>query len=249
MKVLVTVKRVVDYRAKIRITPDQKRIDCKNVKMSMNPFDEVAIEEARILKEKGIVKEIIAVSCGALQCEETLRTAMAMGADRGILVQDSGDIQPLGIAKLLKFIVKMENPKLVILGRQAIDDDACQTGQILASLLDWPQATFVRKVELFDNKVQVDRVTDDGTETIMLKLPAIITVELYLNQPRYLTLPSIMKAKKKTLSVLQACDLGVDILPRLETLKITRPPIREAGVTVPDVASLVDKLKNEAGVI
>lgn len=249
MKVLVPVKRVVDYNVKVRVKSDQTDVDIANVKMSMNPFDEIAIEEAMRLKEKGLATEVIAVSCGVVQCQETLRTAMAIGADRAMLVQTDVELQPLAVAKLLKAVVDKVQPELVILGKQAIDDDANQTGQMLAALLDWPQATFASKVEVGDGSVTVTREVDGGLETIALKLPAIVTTDLRLNEPRYVTLPNIMKAKKKTLDVVTPDDLGVDVAPRLKTLKVSEPPARKAGITVPDVAALVDKLKNEAKVI
>ena len=249
MKVLVPVKRVVDFNVKVRVKSDQSDVDIANVKMSMNPFDEIAVEEAMRLKEGGSVKEVVAVSCGVAQCQETLRTAMAIGADRSTLVQTDETLQPLAVAKLLKAVVDKEQPELVILGKQAIDDDANQTGQMLASLLGWPQATFASKVELADDSVQVTREVDGGLETIALKLPAIITTDLRLNEPRYVTLPNIMKAKKKPLETLTPGDLGVDVTPRLKTLKVTEPAERSAGIMVPDVATLVDKLKNEAKVV
>ncbi|KAG0777762.1 hypothetical protein G6F22_011652 [Rhizopus arrhizus] len=246
MKVLVPVKRVVDYNVKVRVKSDQTGVDIANVKMSMNPFDEIAVEEATRLKEKGAVAEVVAVSCGVAQCQETLRTAMAIGADRGVLVQTDAELQPLAVAKLLKALVDKEQPQLVILGKQAIDDDANQTGQMLAALLDWPQATFASKVELADGRVTVTREVDGGLETLTLKLPAIVTTDLRLNEPRYVTLPNIMKAKKKQLDTVTPQDLGVDPAPRLKTLKVSEPPARKAGIKVADVAALVDKLKNEA---
>lgn len=249
MKVLVPVKRVVDYNVKVRVKSDQSSVDIANVKMSMNPFDEIAVEEAMRLKEKSVATEVIAVSCGIAGCQETLRTAMAIGADRAILVQTDVELQPLAVAKLLKAVVDKEQPGLVILGKQAIDDDANQTGQMLAALLDWPQATFASKVEVSGDTVQVTREVDGGLETLSLKLPAIITTDLRLNEPRYVTLPNIMKAKKKPLETVAPADLGVDPTPRLKTLKVAEPPSRAAGVIVPDVAALVDKLKNEAKVI
>jgi electron transfer flavoprotein beta subunit len=249
MKVLVPVKRVVDYNVKVRVKSDQSGVDIANVKMSMNPFDEIAVEEAMRLKEKSVVTEVIAVSCGIAGCQETLRTAMAIGADRAVLVQTDVELQPLAVAKLLKAVVDKEQPGLVILGKQAIDDDANQTGQMLAALLDWPQATFASKVEVSGDTVQVTREVDGGLETLSLKLPAIITTDLRLNEPRYVTLPNIMKAKKKPLETVAPADLGVDPTPRLKTLKVAEPPSRAAGVIVPDVAALVDKLKNEAKVI
>ncbi len=249
MKVLVPVKRVVDYNVKVRVKSDQTGVDIANVKMSMNPFDEIAVEEAVRLKEKGVVSEIIAVSAGVAQCQETLRTAMAIGADRSILIETATELQPLAVAKLLKAVVDKEQPELVILGKQAIDDDANQTGQMLAALLDWPQATFASKLEIADGKATVTREVDGGLETIALSMPAIVTTDLRLNEPRYVTLPNIMKAKKKPLENLKPEDLGVDVEPRLKTLKVAEPPGRQAGIKVPDVATLVDKLKNEAKVI
>jgi electron transfer flavoprotein beta subunit len=249
MKVLVPVKRVVDFNVKVRVKSDGTGVDIANVKMSMNPFDEIAVEEAVRLKEKGVVTEVIAVSCGDAKCQETLRTAMAIGADRGILVETSEELQPLAVAKLLKALVDKEQPQLVILGKQAIDDDANQTGQMLAALADLPQATFASKVEVNGDKVNVTREVDGGLETIQLTLPAVITTDLRLNEPRYVTLPNIMKAKKKQLDTFKPEDLGVDVKPRLKTLKVSEPPKRGAGIKVPDVATLVDKLKNEAKVI
>ncbi|MFA7667843.1 MAG: electron transfer flavoprotein subunit beta/FixA family protein [Burkholderiaceae bacterium] len=249
MKVLVPVKRVVDYNVKVRVKSDHTGVDIANVKMSMNPFDEIAVEEATRLKEKSTVSEVVAVSCGVAQSQETLRTAMAIGADRGILVQTDVELQPLAVAKLLKALVDKEQPQLVILGKQAIDDDANQTGQMLAALLGWPQATFASKVEVDGDKVQVTREVDGGLETLSLSLPAIITTDLRLNEPRYVTLPNIMKAKKKPLENVTPEDLGVDVAPRLKTLKVAEPPARQAGIMVPDVATLVDKLKNEAKVV
>lgn len=249
MKVLVPVKRVVDYNVKVRVKSDGTGVDIANVKMSMNPFDEIAVEEAVRLKEKGVATEIIAVSCGDAKCQETLRTAMAIGADRGILVETTEELQPLAVAKLLKALVDKEQPQLVILGKQAIDDDANQTGQMLAALADLPQATFASKVEVAGDKVNVTREVDGGLETISLSLPAVITTDLRLNEPRYVTLPNIMKAKKKQLDTFKPEDLGVDVKPRLKTLKVSEPPKRGAGIKVPDVATLVDKLKNEAKVI
>ena len=249
MKVLVPVKRVVDYNVKVRVKSDGTGVDIANVKMSMNPFDEIAVEEAVRLKEKGVVTEIIAVSCGVTQCQETLRTAMAIGADRAILVETDVELQPLAVAKLLKALVDKEQPGLVILGKQAIDDDCNQTGQMLAALADLPQATFASKVELSGDSVTVAREVDGGFETLKLTLPAIITTDLRLNEPRYVTLPNIMKAKKKTLEVIKPDALGVDVTPRIKTLKVSEPPKRGAGVKVPDVATLVAKLKNEAKVI
>ncbi|ART51305.1 electron transporter RnfB [Acidovorax carolinensis] len=251
MKVLVPVKRVVDYNVKVRVKSDGTGVDTANVKMSMNPFDEIAVEEAVRLKEKGLVTEVIAVSCGVAQCQETLRTAMAIGADRAILVETPADLdlQPLAVAKLLKALVDKEQPGLIILGKQAIDDDANQTGQMLAALADLPQATFASKVELTADSVSVTREVDGGLETLALTLPAVITTDLRLNEPRYVTLPNIMKAKKKQLDTVKPEDLGVDVTPRLRTLKVTEPAKRGAGIKVADVAALVDKLKNEAKVI
>ena len=243
------VKRVIDYNVKVRVKSDASGVDIANVKMSMNPFDEIAVEEAVRLKEKGVVTEIIAISAGVAQVQETLRTALAIGADRAILIETAEDLQPLAVAKLLKSIVDKEQPQLIILGKQAIDDDANQTGQMLASLADLPQATFASKVEVKGDEVEVTREIDGGLETISLSLPAVITTDLRLNEPRYVTLPSIMKAKKKQLDTLRPEDLGVDVKPRLKTLKVCEPPRRGAGIKVPDVATLVDKLKNEAKVI
>lgn len=249
MKILVPVKRVVDYNVKVRVKPDQSGVDIANVKMSMNPFCEIAVEEAVRLKEKGLASEIVAVSAGVAQCQETLRNAMAIGADRGILIESDGELQPLAVAKLLKAVVEREQPRLVILGKQAIDDDANQTGQMLAALLGWGQATFASKVELTADNVTVTREVDGGLETVALKLPAIVTTDLRLNEPRYATLPNIMKAKKKPLDTVKPVDLGVDVTPRLTTLKVEEPPKRQGGVKVPDVATLIEKLKNEAKVI
>jgi electron transfer flavoprotein beta subunit len=249
MKVLVPVKRVVDYNVKVRVKSDGTGVDIANVKMSMNPFDEIAVEEAVRLKEKGVVTEVIAVSCGVTQCQETLRTAMAIGADRAILVETDADLQPLAIAKLLNALVAKEQPGLVILGKQAIDGDNNQTGQMLAALADLPQATFASKVEVAGDKVNVTREVDGGLETLSLSTPAIITTDLRLNEPRYVTLPNIMKAKKKQLDIVKPEDLGVDVAPRIKTLKVAEPAKRGAGVKVPDVATLVEKLKNEAKVI
>jgi electron transfer flavoprotein beta subunit len=249
MKVLVAVKRVVDYNVKVRVKSDNSGVDIANVKMSMNPFDEIAVEEAVRLKEKGLVTEVIAVSCGVTQCQETLRTAMAIGADRGILVETTEELQPLAVAKLLKALVDKEQPGLVILGKQAIDDDCNQTGQMLAALADMPQATFASKVELTADKASVTREVDGGLETLSVSLPAVITTDLRLNEPRYVTLPNIMKAKKKQLDVFKPEDLGVDVTPRIKTLKVMEPAKRSAGIKVPDVATLVDKLKNVAKVI
>ena len=249
MKALVAVKRVVDYNVKVRVKSDQTGVDIANVKMSMNPFDEIAVEEAVRLKEKGVITEIIAVSCGVAQCQETLRTAMAIGADRAILVETSQELQPLAVAKLLKALVDKEQPGLVFLGKQAIDDDCNQTGQMLAALADLPQATFANQVEVADGKASVTREVDGGLETLSITLPAVITADLRLNEPRYVTLPNIMKAKKKQLDIFKPEDLGVDVTPRIKTLKVTEPAKRSAGIMVPDVATLVDKLKNVSKVI
>ena len=249
MKVLVTVKRVVDYNVKVRVKSDGTGVDIANVKMSMNPFDEIAVEEAVRLKEKGVVTEIVAVSCGLTQCQETLRTAMAIGADRAILVECADDLQPLAVSKLLKALVDREQPGLVIVGKQAIDDDCNQTGQMLAALTGMAQATFANKVEIADGHAVVTREVDGGMETVRVKLPAVVTADLRLNEPRYVTLPNIMKAKKKSLEVIKPSDLGVDVAPRIRTLKVSEPPKRGAGIKVADVAALVDKLKNEAKVI
>jgi electron transfer flavoprotein beta subunit len=249
MKALVAVKRVVDYNVKVRVKSDGTGVDVGNVKMSMNPFDEIAVEEAVRLKEKGVLSEIVAVSCGVTQCQETLRTAMAIGADRAILVETTEELQPLAVAKLLKALVDKEQPGLVILGKQAIDDDCNQTGQMLAALCDLPQATFASKVEVTGEKARVTREVDGGLETLEVTLPTVITTDLRLNEPRYVTLPNIMKAKKKPLEMLKPADLGVDVTPRLKTLKVAEPPKRSAGIKVPDVATLVAKLKHEAKVI
>jgi len=249
MKVLVPVKRVVDYNVKVRVKSDGSGVDIANVKMSMNPFDEIALEEATRLKEAGKVTEVVAVSVGVAQCQETLRTGMAIGADRGILVETSVETEPLAVAKIMKALADKELPQLIILGKQAIDDDSNQTGQMLAALLGWPQATFASKVVLEDGKVTVTREVDGGLETVALSLPAIITTDLRLNEPRYVTLPNIMKAKKKPLETVKPEDLGVDVTPRLKTLKVTEPAKRSAGVKVPDVATLVQKLRTEAKVI
>ncbi|MGE5339485.1 MAG: electron transfer flavoprotein subunit beta/FixA family protein [Gemmatimonadota bacterium] len=246
MKVLVPVKRVVDYNVKVRVKSDQTGVDIANVKMSMNPFDEIAVEEAVRLKEAGVATEIVAVSCGVTQCQETLRTAMAIGADRSILVETDAELQPLAVAKILKALIDREKPALVLCGKQAIDDDANQTGQMLAALADLPQATFVSKLKIADGAATATREVDGGLETIALKLPAVVTVDLRLNEPRYVTLPNIMKAKKKPLETVKPADLGVDPAPRIKTLKVTDPPARKAGVKVADVATLVAKLKNEA---
>jgi electron transfer flavoprotein beta subunit len=249
MKILVPVKRVVDYNVKVRVKSDGSGVDIANVKMSMNPFDEIAVEEAVRLKEKGVATEVIAVSCGPTQSQETLRTAMAIGADRAILVETAEELQPLAVAKLLKAVVEKEQPQLVILGKQAIDDDCNQTGQMLAALLDLPQATFASKVEIADGQAIVTREVDGGNERLRIALPAVVTTDLRLNEPRYVTLPNIMKAKKKQMDIFKPADLGVDVKPHLKTLKVSEPPKRGAGVKVPDVATLVAKLKNEAKVI
>src|SRR5437764_8292178 len=249
MKILVPVKRVVDYNVKVRVKSDGSGVDIANVKMSMNPFDEIAVEEAVRLKEKGIATEVIAVSCGVQQCQETLRTAMAIGADRAILVLTDEELQPLAVAKLLKALVDKEQPGLVILGKQAIDDDCNQTGQMLAALADLPQATFASKVEIAEGQAKVTREVDGGLETLSVKLPAVITTDLRLNEPRYVTLPNIMKAKKKALETLKPEALGVDVSPRLATLKVVEPPKRKAGVKLPDARALLEKLRNEAKVL
>ena len=249
MKVLVAVKRVVDYNVKVRVKSDGTGVDIANVKMSMNPFDEIAVEEAVRLKEKGIVTEIVAVSCGVSPCQETLRTAMAIGADRGILVETDAELQPLAVAKILKALVDKEQPGLVILGKQAIDDDCNQTGQMLAALADLPQATFASKVEVADGRAVVTREVDGGLETVSVALPAVLTTDLRLNEPRYVTLPNIMKAKKKPLETVKPDALGVDVAPRIKTLQVAEPAKRSAGIKVADVATLVAKLKNEAKVI
>ena len=249
MKVLVPIKRVVDYNVKVRVKADGSGVETANVKMSMNPFDEIAVEEAVRLKEAGVVKEILVVSCGTAASQETLRTALALGADRAILVEANAELEPLAVAKLLKAIVAKENPNFAILGKQAIDDDCNQTGQMLSALLGWSQATFASKVKIADGKAEVTREVDGGLETISVKLPAVITADLRLNEPRYVTLPNIMKAKKKPLETLKADALGVDVSPRLATLKVDEPPKRKAGVKVPDAKTLVEKLRNEAKVI
>ncbi len=254
MKILVPVKRVVDYNVKIRVKADQSGIELANVKMSMNPFDEIAIEEATRLKEKGIAKEIVAVSIGPAQAQDTIRTAMAIGADRGILVQveqpiDLGGVEPLGVAKILKALVDKEQPNLIIMGKQSIDDDSNQTGQILAALLGWPQATFASKVELSETSAKVTREIDGGLETVEVKLPAIITTDLRLNEPRYAALPNIMKAKSKPLTIMKPDELGVDLSPRLKIVNVSEPAKRQGGAKVADVDTLINKLKNEARVI
>jgi len=249
MKILVAVKRVVDYNVKIRVKSDQSGVDTANVKMSMNPFDEIAVEEAIRLKEGGIASEIVVFSAGSQQCQETLRTALAIGADRAILVETDVDLQPLAVAKLLQAVCAKERPELIILGKQAIDDDSNQTGQMLAALMDIPQATFASKVAFADGTLHVTREVDGGLETISMGLPAVITTDLRLNEPRYVTLPNIMKAKKKELEIMKPESLGVDVTPHLKTIKVEEPPKRTAGILVADVAALVDKLKNEAKVI
>ena len=249
MKILVAVKRVVDYNVKVRVKSDNSGVDIANVKMSMNPFDEIAVEEAVRLKEAGVATEVVAVSAGVTQCQETLRTALAIGADRAVLVETDADLQPLAVAKILKALAEKEQAQVIILGKQAIDDDSNQTGQMLASLMDIPQATFASKVVVADGKATVTREVDGGLETIALNLPAVITTDLRLNEPRYVTLPNIMKAKKKTIDIVKPEELGVDIAPRLKTIKVEEPPKRSAGVMVADVAALVEKLKNEAKVI
>ncbi len=249
MKVLVPVKRVVDYNVKVRVKSDGSGVETANVKMSMNPFDEIAVEEAVRLKEAGVVKEILVVSCGTAASQETLRTALALGADRAILVETDVELQPLAVAKLLKAVVQKENPNFAILGKQAIDDDCNQTGQMLSALLGWSQATFASKVKIADGKAEVTREVDGGLETISVKLPTVISADLRLNEPRYVTLPNIMKAKKKPLEVVKPEALGVDVSPRLATLKVEEPPKRKAGVKVADAKTLVEKLRNEAKVI
>jgi len=249
MKLLIPVKRVIDYNVKVRVKSDGTGVETSNVKMSMNPFDEIAVEEAVRLKEAGKAEEVVAVSLGVAQCQETIRTALAMGADRGIHVASDLDFEPLAVAKLLKALVERESPELVILGKQAIDDDSNQTGQMLAALLGWSQATFASEIELGDRTAKVTREIDGGLETIDINLPAIVTTDLRLNEPRYASLPNIMKAKKKPIDELTPDELGVDVAPRLETLKVEEPPKREAGVMVETVGELVDKLKNEARVI
>jgi electron transfer flavoprotein beta subunit len=249
MKVLVSVKRVVDYNVKVRVKADGTGVETANVKMSMNPFDEIALEEAVRLKEAGAATEVVAVSCGVAACQETLRTALAIGADRAILVETDAELQPLAVAKLLKAIVARESPQLALLGKQAIDDDANQTGQMLAALLGWPQATFASKLKIADGAAEVTREVDGGLETVAIGLPAVVTVDLRLNEPRYVTLPNIMKAKKKPLETIKPDALGVDVAPRLATLRVEEPPKRKGGVKVPDAKALVDKLRNEAKVI
>ena len=249
MKVIAAIKRVVDYNVKIRVKSDNSGVDVANVKMSMNPFDEIAVEAATRLKEAGQASEILAVSCGTTQSQETLRTALAIGADRGVLVETDAELQSLAVAKLLKAVVEKEQAQLVILGKQAIDDDAGQTGQMLAALLKWPQATYASAIEIVDSHAIVTREIDGGSEVLSLKLPAIITTDLRLNEPRYVTLPNIMKAKKKPLNVITAADLGVDPSPRLRTLRVEEPAARTPGIVVPDVPTLIQKLQQEAKVI
>jgi len=249
MKVLVSVKRVVDYNVKVRVKADGTGVETANVKMSMNPFDEIAVEEAVRLKEAGVVTEIVAVSCGPQACQETLRTALAIGADRAILVESDAELQPLAVAKLLRAVCQKELPRLVIMGKQAIDDDSNQTGQMLAALMGWSQATFASKLKIEGDKAQVTREVDGGLDTISVKLPAVVTTDLRLNEPRYVTLPNIMKAKKKPLENLKPDALGVNVAPRLKTLKVSEPPKRKGGVKVADAKALVDKLRNEAKVI
>jgi electron transfer flavoprotein beta subunit len=249
MKVLVPIKRVVDYNVKVRVKPDGTGVDTANVKMSMNPFDEIAVEEAVRLKEKGVATEVVAVSCGVAACQETLRTALALGADRAILVEADGDLQPLAVAKLLRAVVNEEKPDLVIVGKQAIDDDSNQTGQMLAGLLDWPQATFASRIDIANGVATVKREVDGGLETVEMKLPAVVTTDLRLNEPRYATLPNIMKAKKKPLTTTTPAALNVDVTPRLATLKVVEPPKRKGGGKVADVKELVAKLRTEAKVI
>jgi electron transfer flavoprotein beta subunit len=249
MKVLVPVKRVIDYNVKVRVKPDQSGVDLANVKMSMNPFDEIAVEEAVRLKEKGVVSEIVVVSVGPTQAQETLRTALAMGADRGILIQSDQDVEPLGVAKLLKAVVAEEAPQMVLMGKQAIDGDNNATGQMLAALLDWPQATFASKVEMSADKAAVTREIDGGLQTLQVALPAVVTTDLRLNEPRYASLPNIMKARSKPLEQKTPADYGVDVAPRLKVLKVTEPAKRQAGIKVDSAADLVAKLRNEAGVL
>ncbi|TVR99887.1 MAG: electron transfer flavoprotein subunit beta/FixA family protein [Rhodospirillales bacterium] len=249
MKVIVAVKRVIDYNVKIRVKSDNSGVETANVKMSMNPFDEIAVEEAVRLKEAGKVQEIVAVSIGAPQCQETIRTALAMGADRGILVETDQDLQPLAVAKALKSLTEKENPSLVVVGKQAIDDDSNQTGQMLAALLGWAQGTFASKLAVDDGKLEVVREIDGGLETVKINLPAVVSADLRLNTPRYASLPNIMKAKKKPIETVKLADLGVDPAPRLKVIKVTEPPVRAGGVKVGSVAELVDKLRNEAKVI
>jgi electron transfer flavoprotein beta subunit len=249
MKILVSVKRVVDFNVKVRVMADGSGVETANVKMSMNPFDEIAVEEAVRLREAGVATEIVVVSCGVQACQETLRTALAIGADRAILVQSDAELQPLAVAKLLKAVAQKESPQLVILGKQAIDDDSNQTGQMLAALLGWPQATFASKLRLAEGKAEVTREVDGGLETVSIRLPAVVTTDLRLNEPRYVTLPNIMKAKKKTLEVLKPDALGVDVAPRLTTVKVVEPAKRKAGAKVADAKALIEKLRNDAKVL
>jgi len=249
MKILVPVKRVIDYNVKVRVKADQTGVDLANVKMAMNPFDEIAVEEALRLREKGKATEVVAISIGPQAAQETIRTALAMGADRGILVKAEGTAEPLAVAKILKAICEEEKPGLVILGKQAIDDDSSQTGQMLAALLGWPQGTFAHRLEISEDSATVEREIDGGLQTVKLKLPAIVTTDLRLNEPRYASLPNIMKAKKKPIAEKNPSDYGVDTTPRLKVLKVTEPPRRQAGVKVKTAAELIDRLKNEAGVI
>jgi len=249
MRTLVAIKRVIDFNVKVRVKPDGSGVETANVKMSMNPFDEIAVEEAVRLKEKGIATEVVAVSCGPAAAQETLRTALALGADRAILVETTEELQPLAVAKLLRAVVEKERPKVVILGKQAIDDDSNQTGQMLAALLDWPQATFASKLEISGDAATVKREVDGGLETVQMPLPVVVTTDLRLNEPRYATLPNIMKAKKKPLETLTPAALGVDVAPRLKTLKVVEPPKRKGGGRVADVKELVSKLRNEAKVL
>ncbi|MCB5943977.1 electron transfer flavoprotein subunit beta/FixA family protein [Acidocella sp. KAb 2-4] len=249
MKLLVAVKRVVDYNVKVRVKSDKTGVETAGVKMSMNPFDEIAVEEAVRLKEKGVASEIVAVSIGVSQAQETIRTALAMGADRGVLVETDVAVEPLAVAKVLKALAEKEGAQIVVLGKQAIDDDMNATGQMLAALLGWPQGTFASKVEIADGTATVTREIDGGLETVALALPAVITADLRLNEPRYASLPNIMKARKKSIDMLKPEDLGVDVTPRLTTLSVSEPPVRKAGIKVPDVATLIEKLRNEAKVI
>ena len=249
MKILVAVKRVIDYNVKVRVKADQSGVDLANVKMSMNPFDEIAVEEALRLREAGKADEIVAISIGAQQCQETIRTALAMGADRGILIRSDETLEPLAVAKLMKAVVEREQPGLVITGKQSIDGDNTQTGQMLAALLGWPQGTFAYRIEVGDGEMDLTREIDGGLETIRLRMPAVVTTDLRLNEPRFASLPNIMKAKKKPIDTLAPEDLGVDVTPRVKTLRVTEPPKRDAGARVGSVAELIDKLKNEAKVI
>jgi electron transfer flavoprotein beta subunit len=249
MKLLVPVKRVVDANVKVRVKADGTGVELANVKMAMNPFDEIAVEEAMRLKEAGVATEVVTVSCGLAACQETLRTALALGADRAVLVETDAELQPLAVAKLLKAVAAKETPQLVLMGKQAIDDDNNQTGQMLAALLGWPQATFASRVKIEGGQAQVTREVDGGLETVSIKLPAVVTTDLRLNEPRYVTLPNIMKAKKKPLETLKPDALGVDVAPRLATLRVEEPPKRKSGMKVPDAKALVEKLKNEAKVI